>query len=297
MFGYIHPLKPEMKLKDYEKFRAYYCGICHSIKERTGQVSRLALTYDACFYAIFLDSLYKDSKTSFHSCRCVRHPVKRRPVTVRSDCTDYAADVNVILGWYQLQDRYMDGDPIKAKVAMAFMKRGFEKCQKRYPELCDNVSARLDDLHRLEKEKCTNIDLVSETFADILKMISCPDFLNLAEHTKEAVQWFGYNLGKWLYLIDAFDDMEKDVEKKQYNPFLTRYEYDPDTMDMESFKNRIRPQAEFILVNCLDQITKSYGLIEVFRNQDIIENIIYMGMLNKTDQVLQGVKKKNEKSV
>ncbi|HBN85810.1 MAG TPA: hypothetical protein DDZ89_18435 [Clostridiales bacterium] len=297
MFGYIHPLKPEMKVKDYEKFRAYYCGVCHSISKRTGQSARLALTYDACFYAIFLDALYMDSETSFETFRCIRHPVNKRPMAVNSSCTDYAADVNVILAWYNLMDKYIDGDRAKAKTAMTVMKRGFERCRKRYSKLCDQVSKRLDDLHHLEQEKSTNIDLVSETFADIIKNIACPDFLNLTEQSKEAVQWLGYNLGKWLYLIDAFDDLEQDVEKKQYNPFLTRYGYNPDLSNMEEFKKEIRPQAEFILVNCLDQITKAYGLIDVTRNQEIIENIIYMGMLNKTDQVLQGVKKNNEKSV
>lgn len=296
MFGYIHPLKPELKVKDYEKFRAYYCGVCHSISKRMGQIPRLVLTYDATFYALFLDGLHKDSKTTFRMSRCIRHPLQKRPSAFDSECLDYAADVNIILAWYNILDKYIDGERFKAIGAMAVLKRAFGQCKKRYPELCKDIKKQLDELHRLEQEKCGNIDLVSETFANILKAISCPKFLNLTEQTQEAMQWLGYNLGKWLYLIDAYDDIEEDVCKNNYNPFLTRYEYDPEKQDIENFKKEIREQAEFLLVNCLDQMTKAYQLIDVSQNADIIENIIYMGMLNRTDKVLQGVSI-NEKSV
>ncbi|MGI6563490.1 MAG: DUF5685 family protein [Clostridia bacterium] len=297
MFGYIHPLKPEMKIRDYETFRAYYCGVCRSISKRTGQSARMALTYDATFYAIFLDALHKNTKTGISMNRCIRHPLKKRAAVHSSDSTDYASDVNVILAWFSMLDHYQDGEGVKSVAGMAALRRAFKRCKKRNPKLCDFVANKLSDLHRLEKENCPNIDMVSETFADILRYISCPPFLELSNETQEAVQWFGYNLGKWLYLIDAFDDLEQDAKKKRYNPFLARYEYNPRETDIGDFKKKIKEQAEFLLLNCLDQVTKAYRFIDVYRNKDIIENIIYLGMLNKTDQILQGEKEKNEKSV
>lgn len=286
-----------MKVKEYEKFRAYYCGLCHTISERAGQAARLVLSYDSVFLAVFLDSLHKPNNTKIKAVRCLRHPINKRLSCFDSVCLDYSADINIILAWYNLKDKYIDGEQLKAIPAMAALKGAFNKCRKRNENLCKVVESYLDQLHKLEKEKSGNLDLVSETFANILKEIACPEFLKTSDIVKEAIRWFGYNLGKWLYLVDAFDDITQDVGKNNYNPFIYRYEYNPNKQNPDEFKKSIRDKVEPVLLNCLDQISKAYELVDIYANAGIIENIIYMGMLNRTDKVLQGVIENNEKSV
>ncbi len=296
MFGYIYPLKPEMKIKDYERFRAYYCGVCHSISNLAGQAARFVLSYDSAFFAVFLDGIHNDKDIVFKLSKCLRHPIRKRLSCYNSICLDYAADVNTILTWYNIQDKYLDGDCLKSLPALAVLKNAFNKSRSRYPVLSSSIKDELDALHAYEKELCNNIDLICEPFANIIKIIACPEFMNLSPSSKESLQWLGYNLGKWLYLIDAYDDLKQDIEKNNYNPLIYRYEFDADKQNPDDFKKSIKDNVEFILLNCLDQIAKAYEVIDIYKNAGIIENIIYMGMLNKTDKVLQGVDD-NEKSV
>jgi hypothetical protein len=283
MFGYILPEKPELKIKDYELFRAYYCGVCKSIGKRWGQIPRLVLSYDTVFLAVLL-SVSIDEDPAISREACILHPFRKKMIIKRNDVVDYVSDMNVILAYYNLLDKIKDEGSIKARAGMAGIGRAFGKLKKKYEKKCDIIEQRLDELAVLEADKCDSIDRACEPFAKILEEVFTYEIFRGNDKIMPVLGWIGYNTGKWIYIMDAFDDIEDNIKRDNYNPLLYQYEY-KDGENPDDFKARIRDRVEFVCTYCLDRIAKAYELLEVKRNSGIMENIVYMGMLRKTEQI------------
>lgn len=298
MFGYILPEKPELKIKEYDLYRAYYCGVCKSIAKRYGQVPRLTLNYDSTFLAILLASVWEE-KRDIRIERCIAHPVKKKIVVRNSEIIDYASDMNIILAYYKLEDDWKDERSLISRAASLFLRNTYKKIRKKYQEKCDIILRRLNELAALEKEKCNSMDRAAEPFAKLMEEIMLYGNDRMDEKHANILKWMGYNIGKWIYIIDAYNDLEDDIRNNSYNPFIYQYNYTEGAKgDVLSFKNKIRDRVEFNLVYALNQIAKSYELMETRCNRGILENIIYMGMLRKTEQILGiGSCKEVEKSV
>jgi len=295
MFGYILPEKPELKIKEYELFRAYYCGVCKSICKRCGQVPRLALNYDSTFLAILLSSIAGE-KACVNRERCIVHPLKKRSVIKNSDIIEYASDINIILAYYNLKDNWNDERSLASGMGLLALRRGFQKIRKKYAEKCDIIESKLRELNKLETEKCDSIDRAAEPFARLMEEIVAYEPLCNEDRNEKILRWIGYNLGKWIYILDAYDDIEDDIKRKTYNPLILQYEYNGE--DVSGFKSRIKERVEFNLMYCLNQVAGAYELLEIKNNKGIIENILYMGMLRKTEQILNtGSCREIEKSV
>lgn len=292
MFGYITPEKPELKIKEFDIYRAYYCGVCKSIGKRHGQIKRMTLTYDAAFLALLLGSVL-NIKTGLTKERCIVHPLKKSFVT-RNEIIDYSSDINIILAYNNMKDKWNDDKSKIALVGMAAFKRAYGKLVMEYPKKCAIINQRLGDLSKLEKEKCNSIDAASEPFAKLMEEVL--DYEDLDDKTRQILRWMGYNIGKWIYLVDAFDDMEDDIKNSNYNPFLTQFNYTG--QDLAVFKNDIKSHAEFTVLYCLQEASKAFELLSLKENRGILENILYIGMLSKTDKILcQRSCGKGEKSI
>ena len=294
MFGYIVPDKPEMKIKDYELFRAYYCGVCRSIGKRYGQFGRLILNFDSAFLAILLSSVSGGSLT-VRKLRCPAHPFEKRHVIIDNEIISYASDMNVILTYYNLRDKAADGDFTASAALTAMLGGAFRKAKKRYPEKCDGIEARLCDLDALEKEKCPSMDRAAEPFAKLMEEVVSFEPLCRDEKNKKILTWLGYNLGKWIYILDAYDDLEKDIKRGSYNPLLYQFGYKG--QDTGEFKKEIRDKVEFNLTYTLSQVSGAFELLDTKINRGIMENIIYLGMLKKTQKILEKGSGSVEKSV
>ncbi len=282
MFGYIMPEKPELKIKEFDIYRAYYCGVCKSIGKRHGQLKRMTLTYDAAFLAMLLCSILKIDTMLVRE-RCMVHPLKKSFVTY-NEIIDYASDINIILAYNNIKDKWEDDKSKPALMGMAVLKRAYKKLVVEYSKKCAIINQRLEELAQLEKNKCNSVDAAAEPFAKLMEEIL--DYEKLDDKTRQVLRWMGYNLGKWIYLIDAFDDIEDDLKNSSYNPFLLHFDYKGDVEDISQFKNRIKSQVEFTLLFCLGQASKAFELLDTKENKGILENILYMGMLSKTDKIL-----------
>jgi hypothetical protein len=295
MFGYVLPEKPELKVKEYELFRAYYCGICKSIGKRYGQLPRIVLNYDCTFLAVLLSGL-SESIPAVRKGQCIAHPVKKRHYVEKDEIIDYASDINILLAYYNLVDNWKDvKSPVSGTGALA-LKCHFKKIRKKYPEKCDIIENRLEELRKLEKDKCASMDKAAEPFAKLMEEITAYAPMCDSEKTMEILRWIGYNLGKWIYIIDAYDDLEDDIRKKAYNPLVLQFGYDGG--DIAEFKEKIRKRVEFNLTFSLSQLSKAYDLLKLKHNSGIVENIIYLGMLRKTENILgTGSCRKVEESI
>lgn len=295
MFGYILPEKPELKVREYELFRAYYCGVCKSIGKRFGQLPRLTLNYDSAFLAVLLSCL-SEEKLEVRRERCIAHPLKKRMAIKNNRIIDYASDINVILAYYKMQDNWKDERSMVSAAGMLLLKSAFEKIEREHAKMCVIIKDRLKELSDLEKQKCDSVDMAAEPFAKLMEEITAYEPFCSDKNTEKVLRWIGYNIGRWIYILDAYDDIEKDINKKAYNPFIHQYKYSGG--EIAEFRSKIKPGAEFNLTYSLSQIAKGFELLQKKSDAAIADNIIYMGMLRKTENILNaGSCSKVEKSI
>lgn len=293
MFGYITPDKPELKMWEFEVFRGYYCGVCKTIAKRAGHTGRVVLSYDAAFLALLLDSLHQQPVHGTQK-RCLIHPTHKRFMVTPNPAVEYASDINILLAYYNLKDKWQDEKKLAGPMGMLVLRKGFNRVKKRYPSLVRDIGSDLENLRILEQKRCAHIDEASEPFACIMRRIF--EFHVQDTALKEVLGWIGFNLGKWVYLLDAYDDIEDNIKSGSYNPLLAQFEYDKKE-DASAFKQRIREQTEFTLVYSLSEMEKAFSLLELQKNQGILENIIYRGLLVRTRNVLEIGAGCNEKSI
>jgi len=293
MFGYVEPDKPELKIREFDVFRGYYCSLCKSIGKRYGQVSRLSLNYDLTFLYILLDSL-STIPASGRMQRCMVHPLKKRFIVSSNIFAEYTSDMNIILMYYNLIDRWKDDKNILAGTGALAMKRAYKKAKKRYPEKCEAIESHLKHLTELEKNNCDSIDEAAEPFASVMRELFECGYIK-DENERKTLGWLGYNLGRWIYIIDAYDDLEKDAGQKAYNPLISQYGYKGNGDGIGDFRESIREKVNFILTYSLSEAEKAYSLLGIEKNKGILDNILYSGLIARTDRVLRERGRENEK--
>lgn len=270
MFGYIQIHKDELKVKDYNLFKAYYCGVCQALKKQYGFPARYFLSYDAAFLAVLLHAL-QDEPPSVCPKRCLANPMVRRPIAQEDTIFSYAAAVNVLLVWFKLKDDWSDNHSIKSALLMPLMLRKKSKAKKTFPELYQKIEKNLSDLSLLEKESCDQPDAVAAAFGKLMADIFDPDFAKV-QNQRRILSHAGFLLGRIIYLLDAWADRDEDQKKKTYNPFLLA----------ESIN---REDAKLSIDYTLSELANSLTLLETKHNQEILDNIIYLGLKNKADAV------------
>lgn len=295
MLGYVKIFKPELKVREYEIYCGYYCGVCKSIGKRYGQLPRMALSYDAAFLAILLESL-SDSQDMPSQEHCAAHPIIKKKTIIRNDAIDFAADVMLILAWYKLIDDANDEGKSYAKVTKVLLKGIYKKLRKKHTALCTGIEAQLANLNTLEKEKCSGIDMSAEAFSKIMEIIFSEgvktiygESLESSGEYRDAISSIGYHMGKWIYLIDAADDIEENVQTGAYNPLIYRFEFDMKNETVKEFRTRIEEDLKFNLYHYLAMIGNCVDSLEIRKNKGIIENIIYFGLNRKTEEIIEQI--------
>ncbi len=291
MFGYVEPDKPELKMREFDIFRGYYCSLCKTIGRRYGQVSRLSLSYDLTFLYLLLDAM-SPLPVGGKRENCIAHPFKKRLVIFSNIFAEYTSDMNIILTYYNLKDKWTDEKNLAGGTGALALTKAFKKAKKRHPEKSSAIEGHLKSLSELEKNGCESIDEAAEPFAAIMReLFECGHIKDESE--RKTLGWMGYNLGRWIYILDAYDDLEKDLKQKSYNPLIKQYTFDG--KDIQDFKKTILEPINFSLTYSMSEIEKAYSLLGIEKNKGILDNILYSGLIVKTDQVLQGRGKENEK--
>lgn len=279
MFGYVLPNKMELKVKEYELFKAYYCGVCKSIKKHFGQLPRMTLSYDMTFLAILLDSI-EDERTSVQSERCFVHPNKKKPYVLDNKALSYAAFCNVALTYFKLVDDKEDDKSITSSFLSFILKGYFKKFPKDSDKILLEVEKSLKDLSKLEKGGVAqSIDEISHPFAHLVGYL-----ISVYNSNDENLYNLGYNLGKWIYLIDAIDDLEKDMKKNKFNPLNDIL--NKENLPYQEFRSSILERIEFNLTTCGRIAFNELNNINLKKNEEIIKNILSLGLMMKMDKIL-----------
>lgn len=299
MFGYVKPCKMELKIKDYEKFKAYYCGLCKNIKSDFGNLPRLTLNYDMTFLAILLDST-QDTQIKFEKHRCLLHPMKKKIVVSKCSALSYAAFCNVALTYYKLLDNVYDDKSIFSKLYSMFLNSYFKRTSIDLKNHIPRIESKLNELYSIENNPGErSLDEVCHPFAELTGII-------LSSYKKDYdkdldLYWLGYYLGKWIYIIDAFDDLEKDTKKNKFNAINSLL--NKDNLPYDKFSNSIKERIDFLLVSCAEQCLQHFNNLSIKRNKDLLYNILQYGLMERMDIVFKKSYKdarseyNNEKSI
>lgn len=264
MFGYIVADKPELKIREYEVYRGYYCGLCKTLKKAGGSVSRMCLSYDMTFIYLFLSSLYEPDTTVSKE-RCIVHPVKNLNVR-RNEIADYIADMSVVMTYFKAQDDWNDDKSKKAFLITKSLKKKYIKIANKYPEKIKSIVNYMAKISEGEKEKNYNIDYMSGLFGKVMSEL----FLYKNDEWYGYLYRIGFYLGKYIYLMDAYEDVYEDVKTGNYNPFTKIYRE-------EHFKEN----AEKMLKMMMSEVARNIEILPIIKDADIIRNIIYRGVWTK----------------
>lgn len=278
MFGYIVVNQPEMKFREFDVYRSYYCGLCKSLKERYGTRGQMTLSYDMTFLALLLSSLYEPETITGYR-RCIAHPVQKHFYR-QNEFSDYAADMNLLLSYEKCIDDWKDEHKTTKRMMAALLQGKNKKVYERHSKKIDRICASMDQIHALEKENACNIDEISGAFGEVMAEI----FAYRADEWEETLRTMGFFFGKFIYLMDAYEDIEEDLKVGTYNPFRELYQ-EPD------FEER----AEQILLMMMAECSKAFERLPIVENTEILRNILYSGVWCRFEQVKQKRKEQKEK--
>lgn len=288
MFGYINVEKERLSKGEYGLWHTFLCGICLSTKKLFGNASRLTSNFDINFFNVLFHS-FLNSDVEIYNDRCAASPFKKRPLVRPDEITDKLAYANVILMYFNLVDDKQDGSfGAKKRAAFGLIKKLFAKAAETEPLLAQTVETRYNELRALEKSGCDVLDMVCEPFAALTR-----DFAVWAlgeEHVNEYILNLCYNIGKWIYLIDALDDLEKDNKRKNYNPLTACFGHTDDARD---FVETNRETLDFVFMTTLNKTAESFNDCNLAKYVCVLKNVIYDFIRNKTKSVFEKYKREN----
>lgn len=260
MFGYVTINKPELKIKDFERYKSYYCGLCESLKQRHGFIGRATLNYDMVFLVMTLSDLY-DSEDTEECCRCIMHPIHRHCQRYNT-ISDYGADMCVLLSYHKCMDDWHDERKLSRRLVGALLKPKAEKVSKQYPKKAELIEQKLKELRLAEQNADTPIDKVAKIFGEIMAEV----FVYKEDFWKDDLYKMGFYLGKYIYLVDAYEDLEKDLKSGNYNPFQELYEN-------EEFEDQSLQMMMLMMGECTD----AFERLPLVEHAEILRNILYSG--------------------
>ena len=281
MFGFIRPFKPELRVREVERFQAVYCGLCHELKRKYGRLQTYFLSYDMAFFSLVIDAVCEPDFGT-QRCRCDASPFRKKNVCCSSPSLSYAADVSVLLTYHKVNDSIQDERGIKrlaARFLRRFLQHDYQKASQAHPQLNQTMCDCLSELHAIEQAQIASLDRPADTFARLLAAAVPASY---PSNIKRVLSQMFYHVGRWIYLLDACTDLEEDFKSNSYNPIRLRF-----SLQMPSLSS-VRTTLEHTLERSLLDIHTACQLLTLYRDQGLIENIIDLGLPIITRQVLDG---------
>ena len=264
MFGYITVNRAELKVKESAAYDAYYCGLCHALHGLHGRAGQLTLTYDMTFLVILLNGVYEHEmheKTG----RCLVHPMKKH--TERwNDFSSYCADMNILLAYHNLLDDWQDDRKLSRYAAAQLLSKTYRGIREKYPRQHQAVVDYMKALFVCEKSCSDNVEEAACLTGKMLAEI----FVCREDAWASDLRQMGFFLGKFIYLMDAYEDIEKDAVSGNYNPFMT-------IKDHENFDSECQNMLMMQMAECC----RAFERLPIVQDAGILRNILYSGVWAK----------------
>lgn len=274
MFGYVVPLKNELKVKELAQYQAYYCGICTILGSRFGEAAKLTLNYDSTFMALLLSGLNDKEPISYIQKTCIYKPFKKkRPIVQESESLRFAADLNAALALYKFRDDWQDERKASALIGKSMLYRAEKRISAERPNLIASIRGGISELSLLENSKCNELDAPADCFARMMREAVREAPLS-NEKVRPALLSLFYHLGRWIYLMDAWEDREHDRVKNSYNVF--------------NVTGAGEGRASFLMNCSINEAIQAYELLDIAINREIVDNILYIGCGAKTQHAMGG---------
>lgn len=277
MFGYIIINKAEMKFKEFDVYHSYYCGICRDLKKSYGALGQLSLSYDMTFLAILLTGLY-EPETVQGQTKCIAHPFENHE-TRNNIFTEYAADMNLLFAWYKCRDDWEDEKKAWKLLYGKLLEWKSGRLKKLYAEKLKKIGRLMQDFMEAEQSEDAGIDTMAGLFGGVMAEIVAVREDEWAENLRR----LGFFLGKFIYLCDAYEDVEEDIRKGTFNPLKRKYE----SPDFEE-------ECKTILMMMMSECCREFERLPILENVEILRNILYSGVWGRYEAArekrLRGVK-------
>ena len=258
MFGYVRANLNDLSEQEKKRYRAFYCGLCQSLGERHGQRGRMTLSFDMTFLTMFLGSLYEPEEKAGEM-RCVPHPARPHPF-VRTEITDYAADMTVALSYFKCLDDWQDDRKPAAKAGADLLSRCYDAVKERWPVQTAVMETSLRELSEVEKHRVESPDVAAGAFGKLMGGL----FVMKDDYWRGALRAFGTSLGRFIYLADAACDYDKDRKSGSYNPVVLMGRAPEDMRDM--------------LMQTLGAASIAFESMPMLRDEHILRNVLYSGI-------------------
>lgn len=280
MFGYIRAEKPELKVKEFEMYKAVYCSLCRTLGKYYGILSRFTLSYDFTFLALLNMSL-KDGCDCIERKRCAFNPLKKCNYCKSDEHLKMPSAAAMIMLYYKIKDNIADEKGFKKlgySIMLPIFSGAHKKAAKLYPYIEDAVALYIKEQNQLESENCDSLDKVCDPTAKVLSKILM--LCSEDDIEKRVLERLGYCLGRYIYLLDAACDLQDDVKKNRYNVLKFGV--------ADNIEERVTPQLYF----CVNEAAKAFELLNIKKYKTILGNIIYLGLEETFKKELE-----NERSV
>lgn len=278
MFGYVVVNKPELKIKDFEEYRTYYCGLCLALKVKAGIRGSISLSYDMTFLALLLSLLYEPEQQELEK-GCIVHPFSKHKMK-KNAMIDYVADMSLLLTWYKCKDDYVDEKKMGAACYGALLNGSVKEIRDTYERQSGRIVECLSELSLLEKERIYDIDKLSGCFGHLLEEI----FVVKRDEWEPYLRKMGFYVGKFVYIIDAYDDLCEDKKKGCFNPFIEKEQ----ETDFDEWVKQL-------LVMIAAEFAREFEKLPIVENADILRNIIYSGVWTRYEEVKKKRQSETEK--
>ena len=281
MFGYVRPYKAEMLVREYEQYKSIYCALCREMGKEYGPLSRMTLSYDCTFYVLLRLSL-RCGSFSAEKKRCVMNPLKRCAYcTVEGEEWKRAAALSVLLTYQKLKDDIADNGfwkSLRARILLPFVSRWRKKAKKRFPAM-DELTQRFMEEQQAAEREPFSFDRCAEPTAVLLGTL----FSEGADHPEDRILYeMGYHIGRWVYYMDAADDLQEDLKSDGFNPFVRQYGLTDGTYD----KKEIATQCNEVLNFSLSRAVSAMALLTFRSMGPIVENVVAKGFPEMQKEIL-----------
>ncbi len=285
MYGYVTPHKECLACNDFMLYRSFYCGICKVTGKYYGQFPRLTTNYDMTFLSALLHDLTK-TEPEFENKGCILNPFKKKVTVTSNEIFDKIVATNIILSYHKALDGVIDKEGCKMRIAKMMLSRPYKKACGVVGEVDEIAKKWYYKLRDMENQKSSSIDIVADSFASMLKDI----VLYLVPTSDEHIQNLCYNIGKFVYIADAIDDIDEDYKKKNYNPFLQKY---GDFVTRKQFLADHHDELEFLLACTVNRVIECFNDSQEQLNmsRELCRNIVYVGLRKKCEELLASEKK------
>ena len=277
MLGVMMVRKEELKFREFDRYRGFYCGLCRAIGQRCGIVCRLALSFEMTFLAMLHTSLY-EPQTSSGMHRCALHPISKR-LMLGNAYIDYAADLSALISYYDLRDGWDDERRVDRLAESALLKKAAMRAGERLPRQKAAVERYVSALHDIEKRNDQNLDAAANLTGEMLAEL----YVMQEDVYSRDLRELGYYLGKFIYLCDCYEDIERDIKKKNYNPMIARHE-------QESFA----ADCEQMLSDMMARAAMAFERLPLLEDAEIMRNILYSGVWLRFEHASERRKAKKE---